>query len=61
MMIKVNPDNELVASVRKSLKDNDGYCPCILSKTPESKCMCKEFRDLEEGVCHCGLYIKVKR
>lgn len=22
--------------------------------------MCKEFREMDEGMCHCGLYIKVQ-
>ena len=41
-------------------KDNGGYCPCRLQKTPDTKCMCKEFREQEEGECHCGLYVKIK-
>jgi ferredoxin-thioredoxin reductase catalytic subunit len=28
-------------------------------KNPDTKCMCKAFREQEEsGVCHCGLYKK---
>jgi hypothetical protein len=39
---------------------NDGYCPCAIQKTPDTKCMCKEFREQEsEGPCHCGRYMKV--
>ena len=56
--IKVVDDPEIVSEIRSQLKDNDGYCPCRLSKTPETKCMCKEFREQEIGVCHCGLYEK---
>lgn len=56
-----NPDKELVAEIRKGLKDNDGFCPCKIVKTVDTKCMCKEFRDMikrgETGECHCGLYI----
>lgn len=47
-------------SVRKALKENDGYCPCMLEKTEDTKCMCKQFREMEEGTCHCGLYTKIK-
>ena len=43
----------------EAIKENDGYCVCAIDKTPDTKCMCKEFREMEEdGVCHCGLYQK---
>ena len=61
MKIIINPDKDLVAEIRQKLKDNDYYCPCKLDKTPETKCMCQEFRTFMEqnqsGECHCGLYI----
>lgn len=60
MKIKVNSDKELVDIIRQKLKENDGYCPCRLHKTEETKCICKEFLEQSEGECHCGLYIKVK-
>lgn len=60
MRIKVNPDKDLVDTIRKKLKENDGYCPCRLTKTKDTKCMCKEFLEQTEGECHCGLYIKQK-
>ena len=65
MRITVNPDKEYANEVRERLKTNDGYCPCQLVKSPDTKCMCKEFReqiaDPEfEGYCHCMLYYKEK-
>lgn len=60
MKIKTNPawtDAE-VQAFRASVKANDGYCPCRLAKTLETKCMCKEFREQDSGLCHCGLYYK---
>lgn len=60
MQIKINPDKELVKEIRKQLKENNNYCPCVVSPTEDHKCMCKEFREMEEGTCHCGLYIKTK-
>ena len=60
MKIKVVNDAEHVANIRQALKDNDGYCPCRLTKTEDTKCICKEFLEQEDGECHCGLYIKVK-
>ena len=38
---------------------NDGYCPCAIQKTPDTKCICKEFMEQESGLCHCGRYEKV--
>lgn len=57
-MIKVTKDKELENAIRKALKDNDGYCPCRVQKTEDTKCMCKEFREQTNGECHCGLYYK---
>lgn len=61
MKIIINPDKEIVKQIQEALKDNDGYCPCKVAHTPENKCMCKDFREQEEGECHCGLYIKMGR
>ena len=58
-MIRLNEDEELVAEIRRALNENDGYCPCRIEKTADTKCMCKEFREQNEGECHCGLYIKI--
>lgn len=45
--------------IQAAVKANNGYCVCAVSKTPDTKCMCKEFREqTESGVCHCGLYKK---
>jgi len=60
MKIILNEDKELVEEIKKQLKENGGYCPCRLHKTPDTKCMCKVFREQEEGECPCGLYIKIK-
>ena len=54
-----NPDNTFVKEMMEKIKENDGYCPCKLEKSSDTKCMCKEFRDqVTEGYCHCGLYYK---
>lgn len=59
--IQLNKNAELVEKIRQRIKDNDGYCPCALIKNEDTKCMCKEFRELiKEGSCHCGLYYKIK-
>ena len=54
----LNPDEEFVKDIKKQLKANGGYCPCRREKIPDTKCPCKEFREQESGMCHCGLYIK---
>ena len=58
--IKINPDKEFANDIKKQLRANNNYCPCRLQKTPDTKCMCKEFREQESGWCHCGLYYKEK-
>lgn len=58
-MIKLNPDNNKVKEIRKALEENDGYCPCRIVKTEDTKCICKEFREQQSGYCHCELYYKV--
>lgn len=59
MAIRQNPDKEYANEVKHKLKANGGYCPCSLIKSPDTKCMCKEFREMDDGMCNCGLYIKV--
>ena len=58
MKIVLSEDKELVAEIRRQLKENDGYCPCKAVRNEDTRCMCKEFREQQEGECHCGLYIK---
>ena len=65
MAVKLNPDKEIVKSIRDGLKKTGGYCPCRIERTEEYKCMCDEFKlqiaDPEfEGYCHCMLYYKTK-
>lgn len=65
MKITLNPDAEIVKVVQEGLKKSGGYCPCRREKTPENKCMCREFREQiadpeYEGFCHCMLYYKKK-
>lgn len=46
--------------IERKIHENDGYCPCRIVKTEDTKCMCKDFREQikrgETGTCHCGLY-----
>lgn len=46
--------------IRKDVEASNGYCPCAIWHTPDTKCMCKEFREQKEpGKCHCGRFEKV--
>lgn len=62
-MLKIikNPDIEIYNEVTRAVKNNDGYCPCMLEKTEDTKCPCKDFREqTTEGECHCGRYLKTQ-
>ena len=51
---------EVEASIKVLVDNNGGYCPCAILKTPDTKCICKEFREQSQpGLCHCGRYEKV--
>ena len=57
MKIKLNPDQEIVNTIREGLKRTGGYCPCRRERTEATKCMCQEFKDQIadpnfEGYCH---------
>lgn len=58
--IKQTEDKELLEEILRQLKENDHYCPCSLTKSSDTKCMCKKFRDQVErkdpGECDCGRY-----
>ncbi|MCQ2513738.1 MAG: ferredoxin thioredoxin reductase catalytic beta chain [Ruminococcus sp.] len=65
MKIELNENKEIVTKIREGLKRTGGYCPCMLVKSPATKCMCEDFKekiaDPEfEGYCHCMLYYKKK-
>jgi len=57
-------DLEIREYVLEGLKNNDGYCPCVLNSKnkPDYKCPCLDFRkNTKVGeACFCGLYIKDK-
>ena len=60
LKIILNPDKKLVAEIEPELNENGGYCPCVLEKTPDTKCICKAFREQDHpGECHCGRFVKV--
>ena len=61
--VVLNPNEEIVKTVREGLRRTGGYCPCRREQTPATKCICEEFRrqiaDPDfKGYCHCMLYLK---
>ncbi len=63
--IRLNENEEVVKLVKEGLKERGGYCPCVREISPDTKCMCKQFREQIadpdfEGYCHCRLYYKEK-
>lgn len=61
LTVTLSEDTDLVNTIRGKLKENNGFCPCALHKTADTKCMCKDFREMVEQkrygeYCHCGLY-----
>ena len=58
-MVKIDIyDKKTERAIKQDINDNGGYCPCQVEHTPDTKCMCKDFKDMENGVCICKLYIK---
>ena len=58
--IRLTDDMELRKEIIEKLKANEGYCPCALVKTPDTVCMCKEYREMKEGTYHWCIYVNVK-
>ena len=40
MKVTLNPNKEIVKTVKEGLKQTGGYCPCRREKTKENICMC---------------------
>ena len=60
MKIYPNKDKTKYDEVTQAVKDNDGYCPCKLIKNEDTRCVCKDFKKQEQGLCHCGRFYKEK-
>ncbi len=60
-MLKIIKNENKYNEVTEAVKNNDGYCPCMLQKTPDTKCICKEFKEqITTGECHCGRFLKIE-
>lgn len=52
----LNPDNQHVKHVIDALRQNDGYCPCRVEKSDDTKCPCVPYK---QGLgCICALYVE---
>ena len=51
-------DKGTAHAIRQEIRDNGGYCPRQVEHTKDTKCICKDFKDMDNGVCMCKLYIK---
>jgi hypothetical protein len=59
--IKPNPNTETFKEVSDAVKACDNYCCCEIERNDNTKCMCKNFREMKEtGFCHCGRFYKVQ-
>lgn len=55
IIIEINP------AIEQAVIEANGYCPCAVEHTKETKCMCKDFKEQDTpGPCHCGRYEKVE-
>lgn len=62
-MLKIipNPDPEEFKRITQKVIDNDGYCPCLLEKNDDTRCMCKDFREQTiPSFCHCQRFMKIE-
>ena len=51
---------EIRPEIRTDVEASGGYCPCAIWQNPDTKCMCRDFREQDKpGKCHCGRFEKV--
>ena len=65
MTIRLNPDTDIVSTIKEGQERTSGYCPDRKEKTDDTMCMCREFKEQIadpglEGSCHSMLYYKEK-
>ncbi len=57
--IQKNKDKDFFNEISKKVSENDGYCPCMIDRNEDTKCICKEFKEQKTGgYCHCKRYYK---
>jgi len=53
--MRLSMDVKKVAQIQKAIDAKDGYCPCYVGKSEDTKCPCKDMRI--HSVCICGKYV----
>lgn len=54
--------DEAGKKLKEDIEKNGHHCVCAVTKSPDTLCMCLEFRNRDsEGPCKCGLYTKTLR
>lgn len=51
----LNPNEKIVEKITALIEKNNGNCICH-NESKDPHCACTDFR--ENGICHCGLYVK---
>jgi hypothetical protein len=65
-----NPNEVFYEKITKAVEKNGYYCPCLINKSDDTICSCRDFREsflTEEDVnngkfelfCHCKRFKKV--
>ena len=55
----LNPNEDIVKTIREGLKRTGGYCPCRLQHIPENICICEEFKEqLADPDYHGGVPLR---
>lgn len=58
--IVLTNDKERADMIIEGLRRRGGYCPCMVAKNEDTKCRCKEFREMPAPcTCLCGLFHKI--
>jgi hypothetical protein len=56
-----NHDTYLYNDINQRVKLNDCYCICSILKNKDTRCTCKEFKEMKLiGACNCGRFLKYK-
>lgn len=54
---QLNPDDKIVNSILRMIRNNDGKCPCF-NTSEDTTCPCTDYT--KKDICHCGLYKKIE-